>query len=232
MQRPPGNPDDVPMPHGRFPMSSDERISRLETSLTEGLVRLEQGVEVRLHEALVRVEQGVAGTMQEALARVERGVDGRMQRVEHQIGQLGQLTHEHHYVLQEALQHAPAANRHVGDLYRSLADRFAAEQTQLKSTQDATAAIVQQLGEVTSHAREKLLLSAEASEEAMTNLARLAMDIETDRLEFSKSVRESMHTTHEGQRTLVIVTAVASSLCSALVTLAVVVVLRLAGWMP
>ena len=72
----------------------------------------------------------------------------------------------------------------------------------------------------TSYGRDDLLI-----------LAKLADQIQQEKTDFGKALQEALHAHQEGQRWMVMTTAVGGSLISALTTLGLVVGLRYIGWL-
>lgn len=186
---------------------------------------------------LTQLERGLAsihGAVAEDLAFVKEAIDNRTTRIEQRLQQLQKLQGEHHFVLQEALEQAPAANRHLGDLLRSLAERMAQEHRHLQAAREQAAMELEAFGHAAAQLRQLvnqvLPATHEASDKAIANLAKLATEIEVERGNLQKDIRAALHEHQEGQRWLVMVTTVGGGLTSAVVTLAIVVVMRYAGW--
>ncbi len=212
------------MPPSRFsdPLSAPSPRERLEP-LNERLGNLERGLG-RIH-----------GAIAEDLANLSEDLEQRTARIEHKLQQVSKLQSEHHFVLQEALQQAPAANRHLGDLLRSLGERIAMEHHTLHEARNAAAAELGHLSvsaaELRQLVNDVLPATHEASDKALKNLARLADEIEHERQDFEATIRKALQEQQDTQRWLVMVSVVGGGLVSALVTLGLVVGLRYVGWL-
>lgn len=175
------------------------------------------------------------GAMAEDMANLSELVDQRMARLDHKLQQLGQLQTEHHFVLNDALAQAPAANRHLGDLHRSLAERAGLEHVQLQESRQVAAEELKLLsksaGELRQMVNEVIPATQKTSQRALENLAKLADQIQQEKTDFGSAMQAALHAHQEGQRWMVMTTAIGGALISALTTLGLVVGLRYIGWL-
>lgn len=206
-----GDPIDAPDPRARSTPALDDRLANLERGLAS-----------------------IHGAVAEDLASLKEALDERTARLDHRLQQLQKLQGDHHFVLQEALEQAPAANRHLGDLHRSLAERMNNEHRHLQQAREQSARELEQLGHAAAQLRqlvnEVLPATHEATDKALANLAKLASEVEVERANFDQAIKAALHEHQEGQRWLVMVTTVGGGLTSALVTLGIVVAMKYAAW--